>query len=151
MNGYDDTNIFARILRKEIPAAVERDMGIVLGSAFGQGFLTRRADDEVRAKPIWLAETRQQQLLKYYELLDQSGMPAFETPPPKAGAGAPAVPMAATPAGAAARRGSGGTTAPLRRANSVEIGNRMRQFFDYAGQAIASMTPVPNSNPSAMP
>lgn len=61
-----------------IPAALERDMGIVLGSAYGQGFLTRRADEEVRARPIWLAEARQRQLLAYYDLLDQAGMPAFE-------------------------------------------------------------------------
>ena len=61
-----------------IPAAVERNMGVVVGSTFGQGFLTRRADDEVRAKPIWLAEARRRQLLAYYDLLDQSGMPAYE-------------------------------------------------------------------------
>ena len=29
-------------------------------------------------KPIWLADVRQQQLLKYYDLLDQSAMPAYE-------------------------------------------------------------------------
>ena len=40
--------------------------------------MTCRADDEVRAKPIWMAETRQQQLLEYYDLLDQAAMPAFE-------------------------------------------------------------------------
>ncbi len=61
-----------------IPAAVERDIGIVLGSALGQGFLVRRADDEVRSRPIWLAKARQQQLLAYYELLDQSGISAVE-------------------------------------------------------------------------
>ena len=61
-----------------IPSAVERDMGIVLGSVLGQGFLTRRADDEVRAKPNWLAVARQQQFLAYYKLLDESGMSAAE-------------------------------------------------------------------------
>ena len=61
-----------------IPAAIANDMGVVLGSAYGQGFLTRRADDEVRAKPIWMSEARQQQLLAYYKLLDEAAMPAFE-------------------------------------------------------------------------
>ena len=61
-----------------IPAAVENDMGIVRGSAFGQGYLTRRVDAEVRSKPIWLSEARQQQLPAYYGLLDEAGMPAFE-------------------------------------------------------------------------
>ncbi|GAB5405558.1 MAG: aldo/keto reductase [Aureliella sp.] len=61
-----------------IPAALRHDMGIVVGSTFGQGFLTRRADDEVKARPLWLAESRQRQLLAYYDLLDQAGMPAFE-------------------------------------------------------------------------
>lgn len=61
-----------------IAAASQQDMGVVLGSALGQGFLTRRADDEVRAKPIWLSDARQRQLLAYYELLDESGLSAVE-------------------------------------------------------------------------
>jgi len=61
-----------------IPAAVERDMGIVLGSVMGQGFLVRRADEEVRKKPMWLATNRQQQLLAYYKLLDESGLSPVE-------------------------------------------------------------------------
>ena len=61
-----------------IAAATKHDKGIVLGSALGQGFLTRRADTEVRAKPIWLAEVRQKQLLAYYELLNEAGMSAVE-------------------------------------------------------------------------
>lgn len=61
-----------------IAAARQHDMGIVLASTLGQGFLTRRADEEVAAKPIWLAESRQKQLLEYYKLLDESGLPAVE-------------------------------------------------------------------------
>lgn len=59
-------------------AAKEHDMGIVLGSALGQGFLTRRADKEVATKPIWLAVARQEQLLAYYKLLDGSGLSTVE-------------------------------------------------------------------------
>ena len=78
LTAFNYNVLFREAEASVIPAAVERDMGIVLGSAFGQGFLTNRADEEVRAKSIWLSEPRRQQLLAYYDLLDQSGMPAFE-------------------------------------------------------------------------
>ncbi|MEO9591743.1 aldo/keto reductase [Rhodopirellula bahusiensis] len=78
LTAFNYNVLFREAADSVIPAAVENDMGIVLGSAYGQGFLTRRADTEVLAKPIWLAEARQQQLLAYYELLDQAAMPAFE-------------------------------------------------------------------------
>jgi len=78
LTAFNYNVLFREAAASVIPAAVEHDMGIVLGSAFGQGFLTRRADDEVRAKPVWLAEERRQQLLAYYDLLDQSGVPAYE-------------------------------------------------------------------------
>lgn len=58
------------------PAAKQHDMGIVAGSTFGQGFLTRRTD--VTQRPIWLAEKRAEQLQAYYDLLDELGMPAYE-------------------------------------------------------------------------
>ena len=78
LTAFNYNVLFREAVQTVIPRAVENDLGIVLGSAFGQGFLTRRADDEVRAKPIWLAEARQKQLLAYYELLDQAAIPAFE-------------------------------------------------------------------------
>ena len=78
LTAFNYNVLFREAADTVVPAAAEKDMGVVLGSAFGQGFLTRRADDEVRAKPIWLAELRREQLLAYYELLDQAGMPAFE-------------------------------------------------------------------------
>ncbi len=78
LTAFNYNVLFREAATTVLPAAMEHDMGIVLGSAFGQGFLTRRADDEVRSKPIWLADARQQQLLAYYDLLDQAGMPAFE-------------------------------------------------------------------------
>lgn len=78
LTAFNYNVLFREAAKSVIPAAVENDMGIVLGSAFGQGFLTRRADEEVKRKPIWLSPARQQQLLAYYELLDQSGMGASE-------------------------------------------------------------------------
>lgn len=72
-------NVLFREARSTVFAAAKaHDMGIVLGSALGQGFLTRRADSEVAAKPIWLAAARQQQLLAYYKLLDETDMSAVE-------------------------------------------------------------------------
>ncbi|MDE0593972.1 MAG: aldo/keto reductase [Roseibacillus sp.] len=72
-------NVLFREARQTlIPAALENDMGIVLGSTMGQGFLTKRAEDEVRAQPFWLATARQEQLLGYYKLLDEAGMTAAE-------------------------------------------------------------------------
>jgi aryl-alcohol dehydrogenase-like predicted oxidoreductase len=78
LTAFNYNVLFREAAESVIPSAVENDMGIVVGSAFGQGFLTRRADDEVRARPIWLARARQQQLLAYYDLIDQSGIPACE-------------------------------------------------------------------------
>ncbi len=78
LTAFNYNVLFREAAQTVIPAAIENDMGIVLGSAFGQGFLTRRADGEVRDKPIWLADARREQLLAYYDLLDQAGLPAFE-------------------------------------------------------------------------
>ncbi|MEM7317253.1 MAG: aldo/keto reductase, partial [Planctomycetota bacterium] len=78
LTAFNYNVLFREAAGTVIPAAVEKDMGIVLGSAFGQGFLTRRADEEVQAKPLWLSEARRQQLLAYYDLIDQSGISAAE-------------------------------------------------------------------------
>lgn len=78
LTAFNYNVLFREAADSVIPAAKEHNVGIVLGSAFGQGFLTRRADEEVRQKPIWMANARQQQMLAYYDLLDQAGMPAFE-------------------------------------------------------------------------
>lgn len=78
MTTFNYNVLFCEAAEVLIPAAVENDMGVVVGSAFGQGYSTRRADDEVRAGPLWLTEARRHQLLAYYGLLDQAGMPAFE-------------------------------------------------------------------------
>jgi aryl-alcohol dehydrogenase-like predicted oxidoreductase len=61
-----------------IPEAVRRNMGIIAGSVYGQGFLGRRFDDEVRRRPLWLSRARQQQFLAFYDLLDQSGLSITE-------------------------------------------------------------------------
>jgi aryl-alcohol dehydrogenase-like predicted oxidoreductase len=78
LTAFNYNTLFREASSELIPSAIERDMGVVLGSVMGQGFLARRADAEVRRKPVWLATERQQQLLAYYELLDQSGLTPVE-------------------------------------------------------------------------
>ncbi len=78
LTAFNYNALFREAKQELIPAAVERDLGIVLGSTLGQGFLARRADDEVRRKPMWLSSARQQQLLAYYQLLDEAGMKPVE-------------------------------------------------------------------------
>jgi aryl-alcohol dehydrogenase-like predicted oxidoreductase len=72
-------NVLFREAHSElIPAAKQRDMGIVVGSVLGQGFLTRRADEELRKRPVWLSEVRRQQFSAYYQLLDKSALSPLE-------------------------------------------------------------------------
>ncbi len=78
LTAFNYNALFREAESTVFPAAKEGGLGIVLGSVFGQGFLTRRADEEVAARPIWLSSRRAEQLRAYYDLLDQSGMPAFE-------------------------------------------------------------------------
>ncbi|NOZ41008.1 MAG: aldo/keto reductase [Planctomycetes bacterium] len=78
LTAFNYNVLFREARQTLIPSAIQQDMGVVLGSALGQGFLSRRADAEVSEQPIWLATTRQQQLLAYYDLLDESGITAVE-------------------------------------------------------------------------
>jgi aryl-alcohol dehydrogenase-like predicted oxidoreductase len=76
LTAFNYNALFREAESTVLPAAKEQDMGIVVGSTFGQGFLTSRANFTKR--PIWLSERRAQQLQAYYDLLDQTGMPAYE-------------------------------------------------------------------------
>ena len=78
LTAFNYNALFREAADTVIPAAVEHKMGVVVGSVLGQGFLARRADAEARARPIWLAASRQRQLLAYYDLLDQAGMTPAE-------------------------------------------------------------------------
>lgn len=78
LTAFNYSALFREAEREVIPEAVRRNMGIVAGSVYGQGFLGRRFDAEVRARPVWLSRARQEQFLAFYELLDQSGMEITE-------------------------------------------------------------------------
>lgn len=59
--------------REIFPAAVERGMGVVVGSPLQQGALAQRYDDEVRSAR-WLSPPRRAQFQALYELVDQTGL-----------------------------------------------------------------------------
>jgi len=76
LTAFNYNALFREAESTVFPIAKREDMGIVVGSVFGQGFLTRRGD--MSQRPIWLAEKRAKQLQAYYDLLDDLGMPAYE-------------------------------------------------------------------------
>lgn len=78
LTAFNYNALFREAKQTVIAAAKQHDMGVVLGSVLGQGFLARRADDEVSRKPIWLADARREQMIAYYQLLDDSGLSAVE-------------------------------------------------------------------------
>ena len=78
LTAFNYNVLFREARSTVIESALQRDMGIVMGSALGQGFLTRRAGDELANRPIWLSPQRAEQFRAYYDLLDQAAMPAHE-------------------------------------------------------------------------
>jgi aryl-alcohol dehydrogenase-like predicted oxidoreductase len=66
--------------REVLPAAIEQDMGIVVGSPLQQGALARRYDEQVKNGAPWLSSPRRQQFLALYEFLDE-----IDTPLPELG------------------------------------------------------------------
>jgi aryl-alcohol dehydrogenase-like predicted oxidoreductase len=78
LTAFNYNALFREAESTVIAAAKANDMGIVMASSLGQGFLTRRADAELVNRPIWLSEPRALQMRAFYDLLDQSAMPAYE-------------------------------------------------------------------------
>ncbi len=78
LTAFNYSALLREATHEVLPAARERRMGIVLGSVLQQGALGRRYDETVRQKPAWLSQARQQQLLAFYRLLDELGMPIVE-------------------------------------------------------------------------
>ena len=78
LTAFNYSALFREAAHEVLPAARQRRMGIVLGSVLQQGGLGRRYDDVVRQKPAWLSQARQQQLLTFYQFLDEAGMSIVE-------------------------------------------------------------------------
>lgn len=78
LTAFNYSALFREAAQEVLPEARARNMGIVLGSVLQQGSLGRRYDEVVRSKPPWLSRARQQQLLAFYQLLDDSGLSIVE-------------------------------------------------------------------------
>ncbi len=78
LTAFNYNALFREAATTVIPAAAERDMGIVLGSVMGQGFLTRPHMASDPNNDVWLADARRQQLTQYARLLKESGLSAVE-------------------------------------------------------------------------
>jgi aryl-alcohol dehydrogenase-like predicted oxidoreductase len=78
LTAFNYSALFREAGREVLPAARERQMGVVLGSVLHQGALGRRYDEVVRQKPAWLSAVRREQLLAFYAFLDDLGMPIVE-------------------------------------------------------------------------
>jgi aryl-alcohol dehydrogenase-like predicted oxidoreductase len=78
LTAFNYSILYREAVREVLPAAHERQMGIILGSVLQQGGLARRYDEIVRAKPLWLSNARRDQLLALYDFLDELQMPIVE-------------------------------------------------------------------------
>jgi aryl-alcohol dehydrogenase-like predicted oxidoreductase len=78
LTAFNYSALFREATHELLPEAKTRNMGVVLGSVLQQGGLGRRYDEVVRAKPAWLSKARQQQLLAFYQLLDDAGITIVE-------------------------------------------------------------------------
>lgn len=74
LTAFNYNALYREAAKEVLPAASRHKMGVMVGSIYGQGFLGRRFDQQLTPRPIWLAESRRQQLLALYELSEQSGM-----------------------------------------------------------------------------
>jgi len=78
LSAFNFNALYREAADELLPAAKGQNMGIIIGSVFGQGGLGRRFDDIVRERPFWLSRHRQKQLLAFYALLDDTGLSITE-------------------------------------------------------------------------
>ncbi len=71
LTAFNFNILFREAVPELLPLAAAKGMGVMVGSALGQGGLGRRFDAEVRRRPIWLAPARQAQLLALYAYVDE--------------------------------------------------------------------------------
>ncbi|MBA2115111.1 aldo/keto reductase [Bremerella alba] len=78
LTAFNYNALFREAESTVIPAATAQNMGIVLGSALGQGSLTRPSSVSSASNQVWLSAARREQLEQYARLLDESGMTPVE-------------------------------------------------------------------------
>jgi aryl-alcohol dehydrogenase-like predicted oxidoreductase len=78
LTAFNFNALFREAANELIPSAMEQNMGIVVGSVLGQGFLARRFGAELDRPPIWLSSQRCEQFRLFYQLLDDTGLTPLE-------------------------------------------------------------------------
>jgi len=78
LTAFNYSLLWREAMNGPIPAAQKKRMGIVAGSPLQQGWLSRRYDDVLRNPLPWLSPIRRQQLLRLYDLSDETDMPIAE-------------------------------------------------------------------------
>lgn len=78
LTAFNYNALFREAESTVISAATVCEMGIVLGSVMGQGFLTRPHMVSDPSNDVWISQARRQQLQQYASLLEESGMSAVE-------------------------------------------------------------------------
>ncbi|TWT39170.1 aldo/keto reductase [Blastopirellula retiformator] len=73
LTAFNYNLLFREAEEELLPAAKEQGMGVIIGSALGQGFLGRRFDKEVLERPRWMSRRRREQLLRLYTFLEETG------------------------------------------------------------------------------
>ncbi len=78
LTAFNSSLLWREAMYTTIPAAREKGMGVISGSPLQQGWLSRRYEDALRNPPPWLSPARRNQLLRLYDLLDDTGMSIAE-------------------------------------------------------------------------
>ncbi|VTU00085.1 aldo keto reductase : Aldo/keto reductase OS=Rhodopirellula baltica SH28 GN=RBSH_03139 PE=4 SV=1: Aldo_ket_red [Gemmataceae bacterium] len=78
LTAFNYSPLYREAVRTVVPAARRKNMGVVLGSVLHQGAFGRRYDDVVRRRPVWLSDARRDQILAFYALLDDAGIPVAD-------------------------------------------------------------------------
>ncbi|MGY8767854.1 MAG: aldo/keto reductase [Pirellulales bacterium] len=71
LTAFNYNILFRESLAELIPLAKQQGMGIISGSAYAQGSISKSYREEVEARPNWMSKPRQQQLLKLYDFVDE--------------------------------------------------------------------------------
>ena len=78
LTAFNYSAVFQEAKHELLPEATGKKMGIILGSVLQQGALGRRYDAVLSQKPAWLSKPRQQQIRRFYDILDRHGLPIVE-------------------------------------------------------------------------
>jgi aryl-alcohol dehydrogenase-like predicted oxidoreductase len=75
---YNYSLLYREATLEAIPAAKEKNVGVILGSPLQQGALSRRYDDQIKSGAPWLSKPRREQFRALYAYLDKLKMDIAE-------------------------------------------------------------------------